>query len=1207
MRRWEYAEASASKFWETGADGALVTVRHGRCGSDGRTQTKEYASAEAADAQVARSIAAKERKGYREVEASAGAPRGEGFPAEANPSGSDEVTERPGVLPDEDTFVLPARWRRLLHPRRGGLARTPARPQRKALDELSARTAEEAAWIQEFLDAPRSDAGLVDQLRNHLAGSPSPAGAAGLAWIVPPSSPTAATWVDSWVRDHGLPFAARATVELYMVQAHGTQSVHGRSDPWLEALRRPHYSYGSGEQLPEANRVRALLAATDEETYRATVETLARCRTDTHRRIVTAYLAPSETDWVAALCTDPEVNAGQDSGLLSLVYCTLNSAEQAAAFPPIPGLCRSLALIATMAEGISTAVVPLLAAWLDNTYADAADRKRIANALVEFPTDEAFLLLIDRGYTKQVNAALAEATHRYPVRALRLMTAHVRDRPDRRYSSAQLLLPKHVAAHRSLVETVLPTLDSDLAKIIEPFLNPVERIADTPADALPAVLAAPPWTRPRIKTKCSAVTGLTAVSEPAVVWLPGEREQWATTVGCYNYRPADSGDWEERIATLRHGHNASSLKVAWVYVHGPEELVAPALTVWNPTDLWDGRNNLKPIAARFGLDALPLLLRAVPRQPAVLAPLLLPFVDVTVARHMADWSVRLKSTRATARSWFERHGVAAAPLLVPDAVGKAGTARRAAEDALFQVAAVHGDAVVHRAAEPYGDRAVEAVAELLATDPLERALPVAIPALPGWANPASLPQITVRAGGALPQESVRHVLTMLAMSEPGDVYPGLDAVVRTADAASLAEFAWELFEQWRMASLPAEGSWAQSALGLLGDDRTVRRLTPHIRYWPLRGDSHWAVEGLDVLAAIGSDVALLHLHNITRRVKSKELKARATEKIAEVAAGRGLTGERLSDRLVSDFDLYADGSTVLNYGPRTFTVGFDEQLRPYVLDGSGTRLTDLPKPGARDDMELAQATRKRYLALKKDVRAIASQQVRRLETAMVTGRSWSAKEFHDLFVAHPLVWHLTRRLVWLSGTDEGHTAFQVAEDRTLTDIGGETFTVPEGATVRPAHPLHLGTEPAVWSEVFADQGILQPFAQLGRAVFTLSDEEADSNRLMRFEGLQVPTDKVLGLLLRGWERGVPQDAGVERWISKRLGDDCFLVIALKDGITVGALDMYSVQTLETVWLDTRPDDYGKGLDHALRFGSLDVVTASELLADLAQLTEGAAA
>ncbi|MGW5275651.1 WGR domain-containing protein [Streptomyces sp. NPDC004044] len=56
MRRWEYVEGSASKFWETGADGAVVTVRYGRCGSDGRTQRKEYASADAAREQVRRTI-----------------------------------------------------------------------------------------------------------------------------------------------------------------------------------------------------------------------------------------------------------------------------------------------------------------------------------------------------------------------------------------------------------------------------------------------------------------------------------------------------------------------------------------------------------------------------------------------------------------------------------------------------------------------------------------------------------------------------------------------------------------------------------------------------------------------------------------------------------------------------------------------------------------------------------------------------------------------------------------------------------------------------------------------------------------------------------------------------------------------------------------------------------------------------------------------
>lgn len=596
-----------------------------------------------------------------------------------------------------------------------------------------------------------------------------------------------------------------------------------------------------------------------------------------------------------------------------------------------------------------------------------------------------------------------------------------------------------------------------------------------------------------------------------------------------------------------------------------------------------------------------------PRQPSTLAPLLLPFVDADVARHMADWSVRLKSTSATARAWFARHGVAAAPLLVPAAVGKAGAARNAAEQALTSIATTHGDDVVREAARAYGAEAAAVVDELLAADPLERALPARMPVLPGWAEPSVLPQIMVRSGGALPAAAVRHTLMMLALSKPGEVYPGIASLTETAEAASLAEFAWAVFEQWRLANMPAKESWALHALGLLGDDETVRRLTPVIRSWPGESAHHRAVEGLDVLAAIGTDVALLHLHGISQRVKFKGLKVRAGEKIAEVAAGLGLTGEQLSDRLVPDLGLDADGSTVIDYGTRSFTVGFDEQLRPYVLDGDGKRRKDLPKPGARDDEELAPAERKRFMALKKDVRTISSEQVRRLEAAMVTGRSWTAQEFQELFVGHPLLWHLVRRLVWLSGPEDGTgTAFRVAEDRTFADAEDDVFVLADDATVRLAHPLHLGDELAAWSELFADYEILQPFPQLGRSVLALSEEETDGYRLTRFEGLKVPVGKVLGLQRRGWERGVPQDAGVERWISKRLSDDCYLVIALDPGIAVGVVDMFPDQTLETVWLDSRPDDHWNRGEYRLRFTGLDAVAVSEFLSDLAELTEGVA-
>ncbi|MGC4945352.1 DUF4132 domain-containing protein [Streptomyces sp. DT224] len=1105
---------------------------------------------------------------------------------------------------DEDTFVLPDSWRGLVHPRRGGVVPAPVPADRKLLRAVDERTAEERAWIQEYLDAPRSDAFLVAEVRRHLNGEPSPVGAAAVAHMVGMYAPPGSAWADSWVRRHGLPFAARAAVELFMIRPHYMQSGTRRYGAWLEAaseaqeIRSGHYGRIA------ADRVRALLAAADDETYRATVDALATRRTDPRRKIITAYLAPSESDWVADLCADPETTGELDAGLLSLVFCTLDAPEQAALYTHTFGFDRTPAVIATAAEGIGTAIVPMLTKELERGHFSADGMKKLAEALVEFPTDDAFGALLAHSDNKQVRPAFLDAMDRYPARALRLLAADARDRAEFPAASPSVLLRTHLAQHRTLVERMLPTLDDGLAAIVEPLLNPSGRIADAPSDALPTVLTAPPWTRRRTAARPRTVTGLTPDAGKAALWQAGEREKWAATSSRYTRREAVE-DWEQTLDSLRYGLGSTDLRPAWVYVHGPKDRVAPLLDTWDPTDVWEAADTLKPVAARFGLGALPLLLRVVPRRPSSLAPLLMPYVDARVARLMADWAVRLKSTAAVAHAWFERHGVRAAPLLVPDALGRAGAARRAAEQALLLIAGLHGDAVVREAAEGYGEKAADAVAGLLAADPLERALPAVMPELPQWADPALLPQIAVASGRALPEASVRHLLTMLALSRPGEPYPGLADALEIVDAASAADFAWALFEQWRAALLPAKEAWALHALGLLGDDGTVRRLTPVIRAWPGENAHHRAVEGLDVLAAIGSDVALLQLHGIAQRVKFKALKMRATEKIAEVAAGLGLTGEQLSDRLVPDLGLDSDGSTVVDYGGRTFTVGFDEQLRPYVQDGDGTFRKDLPKPGAKDDPELAPAERKRFMALKKEVRALASDQVRRLEAAMLADRSWTAREFTELFVGHPLVGHLARRLVWLSEADGVTTAFRVAEDRTFAGVGGDAFDLAEGAVVRLPHPLRLGEAVTAWSEVFADHGIVQPFPQLGRPVYALTEEEAAGHRLGRFEGFKVPTGKVLGLERDGWQRGNPEDNGVERWISKRLGDDCHLVIALDGGIAIGAVDTYPEQTLETVWLDVEPDDYWHSRAHDLRFGGLDTVTASELLADLTALTEDA--
>lgn len=324
-----------------------------------------------------------------------------------------------------------------------------------------------------------------------------------------------------------------------------------------------------------------------------------------------------------------------------------------------------------------------------------------------------------------------------------------------------------------------------------------------------------------------------------------------------------------------------------------------------------------------------------------------------------------------------------------------------------------------------------------------------------------------------------------------------------------------------------------------------------------------------------------------------------------MADGLGLTLEQLGDRLVPDFGLDADGRLVLDYGRRRFLVGFDEALRPYVSDEDGTRRKTLPKPGAKDDPALAPAAYKRFAALKKDVRAVAAIQIGRLEAAMVARRRWTAGEFRRLFVRHPLIWHIARRLVWIAEDGGKATTFRIAEDRTFADAADGVPALPESAAIGIPHPLELGAVLDTWSAVLADYEILQPFPQLGRAVYTLTDAERTSRRLDRLQGANVEGAAVLGLERHGWRRTGPMDAGIQHAVYREVPGGLYVNIRLSRGIAIGDLDDTE---LEEIWLDEHRAGADRPRPVAERpFGDLDPVTASEVIAELTGAVSSATA
>jgi hypothetical protein len=526
--------------------------------------------------------------------------------------------------------------------------------------------------------------------------------------------------------------------------------------------------------------------------------------------------------------------------------------------------------------------------------------------------------------------------------------------------------------------------------------------------------------------------------------------------------------------------------------------------------------------------------------------------------------------------------------LLGEAVAKKGKIADAAKTLLVQLGR-HQPATGSTAGKAAGPREGEAPAAVVPKVLRQAdAKPVR---LPEYLVPGSLPAPEIAGKGRLPVTAVERLLAILEASTLETPHADLASVKKDCTPSSMAAFVWEALEAWVVAGGPGKGMWILRAVAHLGDDDCARRLAAMIRVWPGEAAHARAVVGLDVLGKLGTDVALMHLNAIAQRVKFKGLQERARERIAELAEARGLSPEELADRLVPDLGLDADGTMVFDFGPRRFRARFDEVLRPFVTDERGQRLSDLPPAGKQDDKGKASEAAAAWKALKKDARTIASLELFRLEQTMCSRRRIDAPVFRQVFVAHPLVGHLVRRLVWGVYDAKGRltATFRVAEDRTFADVEDRAFKLADGARVGVPHALELGRAAERWSQVFADHELAQPFAQLGRAVHEPSPAERKARALARFSGHEVPTGKVLGLLARGWRKGPPQDAGGILWLEKAIDGGRTLELALEPGLQPGMPGEHPRQTLGEVRLE------GKGKPP---LGSLDPIAFSELVLDV---------
>ena len=1246
MRRFELSEGTSNKFWQIELAGASVTVTWGRIGTAGQTQTKSFDTSTKAQSEHDKLVKEKIKKGYTEtggggtsVASAVSTPKPKPAAAAAAPPKTGAPAPAPAPRKQEPAAPLAVTaglaWtpeaKREVAPRRGWDVVAAKKPDAKtAFARIREGFKAAAPLLDKGLQGKDADAARMNAARKAFEGAPEEtldleAQATAFALVGPRFSygdrARCQDFIRYWAAVAGTEFAMRALARASQVPTSCSIGTHyelvelaAMTDrnvkvdaPWFRTHDDDTWRALRHAVLAEGDGARAVLEAVASELragaplFVRTVlacalerEDWARADLDEGLRTATVHGGASAWSWPLVLVL-PWNDANEYFDKMAPHAWALVQGFEANRFD--------------LVASFGTAMAPrFTAAIKDGAEAGAEKVRAIGEALGIIVTAEVVTFFLEQLTSKDLRAIASSylITHAEASVAAVAQTATGKGPLA---DAARTVLRALVASRADAVANVKASLSGAALALLESFQADSAPRDEAAPDELPRVLRELPWMRRITLPPPKIVKGLSpGPCEESMEWRPGEREEAAKETGWMAPVP------EERATTLAAIKEANEAQTAGMssWQLPPSRLFAQlsgsdAVKAFVEADFtkfgWAYHGVVEVLVARHGLAVLPGVIRFAETDLAAAVEALRRVRSPRVAPVMADAFARLKKSRALASEWLLANPEAAAIGLVPTAVGDGKSARAHAEIALRFLASRGHRAVIEEVAKGHGDEALAAVTVVLDFDP-HLLLPTKIGTLPSFFNAAAFtrPLLAGRTK-ALPLESVEAIGTMLSFTSWDEPYAGLSDVKAACDPRSLADFAWDLFQAWLVAGAPSKQAWGFLALGLFGDDECARKLTPLVRAWPGEAAHARAVLGLDVLAKIGTDVALMHLHGIAQKVKFKGLQEKAREKIDQIAEARGLSAEELADRLVPDLGLDDDGTLWLDFGPRKFKVAFDETLKPVVVDEAGKPMPDLPKAKQSDDAEKAKAATETWRALKKDAKTIAQGQLLRLELAMCSQRRWSNEVFRTFLLEHPLLVHIVRRLVWGAWDKDGALVgtFRVAEDSSLASAEDEPFELAEDAEIGIAHRLEIGDAlVGTWGQVFADYEVLQPFEQLARAVAAMTDADRTAKVLDVVKGLTVPTGKVLGLDARGWRRGPPQDAGVVCWYEKPVQGGITVTLDLDPGIYTGMISESPEQTLGSVSISKEGGGWYAN-DKGLPFGDLSAIVFSELVRDLESL------
>ena len=376
---------------------------------------------------------------------------------------------------------------------------------------------------------------------------------------------------------------------------------------------------------------------------------------------------------------------------------------------------------------------------------------------------------------------------------------------------------------------------------------------------------------------------------------------------------------------------------------------------------------------------------------------------------------------------------------------------------------------------------------------------------------------------------LRWLLQQLATAPDGTIPRSVKRVWGSCPALERVSLLDALLQHWLAQDGNPKLNWLLRLLPLGGDDRLVGPLQDAVKAWYKKRKPR-AVQAVKALASIDTTFALSQVQAISETRKYTDVLIQAArEELQRAAQRRQIPLRNLYDELVPDFGLGNADGLALDVGPYAYRVVLRGDLSLQVINPQGKTSKSLPKAKAGEDPLLRADVEARFKRLRKDLKTVADQQLKRLPGLLMSGRSWPAERWCKQFTEHPLFRSLAQSLIWSRRGPDGTVlgSFRLAEDLSLIDYEDEPVELADDEQIALWHPIDSDTTVSeAWRQHLDDYALSPVLAQVDLPVLRLQPEWQKEAALIAYQGHTLSMGKFKGLMARwGYRVGATEDGG----------------------------------------------------------------------------------